>query len=620
MAARLSLVLSESNVNIINNTSVVTAKLYYYGNGASYNYNNPKGTITIDGTSYSFNHDFTKSTSAQLLATKSKTVTHNADGSKTVSVSAKFKTGVSLGTLSASATLELTTIPRVSTLTLDVDTVLADGESEVIATATKQSSSFTDILTVSLGDYSQEVESGVAFTIPEEWISAISGESATAKVKVETFNGTTSIGTKTADLTVNVPGSVVPVINDLNISEAVAAVTNAFGNRFVQNLSQLNISVDAEGVYGSTIKSYSIALDGVNYIQQAFTSNVIKTAGTLDIKVKVTDSRGRTTEDTFQVDIIEYVRPAITSMAYVHCDSDGSQNSNGNSTKVTIAGKVYSVEEQNIKALKLKYKTTADEVYTERVVVLSDWTFNVDVIISDTDPTVTYEYIAELTDKINVDSPETFRVTTGIVVISRKAGGTGVTFFGEAEEDGFIIKGKNPLLFKETEALEATKQHLGIGRVEDSGWIEATLEDPFVAYAENNEPCYRKVGNMVEIVGVVKPTATITSNATQHTIFTLPEGYRPVMNHSVVCQGSTMAVWLLTISAATGDVTLSRYRLGDAYANIGTTVWLPFQATFFASEGDEEETTLTATHDGAGNVTAYGITATHDGAGNVRIV
>ena len=33
-----------------------------------------------------------------------------------------------------------------------------------------------------------------------------------------------------------------------------------------------------------------------------------------------------------------------------------------------------------------------------------------------------------------------------------------------------------------------------------------------------------------------------------------------------------------------------------------------------------EETTLTATHDGAGNVTAYGIIATHDGAGNVRIV
>ena len=119
MAARLKLVLSESGISIPSNKSVVTAKLYYYGNGASYNYNNPEGTITIDGTKYDFDHDFTTSTSAQLLATKSKTVTHNADGSKTVSVSAKFKTGVSLGTLSASATLELTTIPRVSTLTLE---------------------------------------------------------------------------------------------------------------------------------------------------------------------------------------------------------------------------------------------------------------------------------------------------------------------------------------------------------------------------------------------------------------------------------------------------------------------------------------------------------------------
>ena len=114
MAARISMSISESSVNVANNTSVVTVKLYYYGNGVSWNSNGPSGSIVIDGTSYSFSHNFTTSSSAQLLATKSKTVTHNSNGAKTVSCSARFVTGVSLGTLTTSASKALTVIPRVS--------------------------------------------------------------------------------------------------------------------------------------------------------------------------------------------------------------------------------------------------------------------------------------------------------------------------------------------------------------------------------------------------------------------------------------------------------------------------------------------------------------------------
>ena len=433
--------ISAGTPSIPNNTTPVTVTVYANWRYGYYNKNNKSGTLKIDGTSYSFAAPFNTGVSSSgscTLYSKTVNVGHNSNGTKTLSVSASYVTGV-VGTVTGSASKVLTTIPRVSDLEIDIETVLADGVSKATATATKKATSFTDVLTVTLGDYSQEVESGVAFSIPMEWINAISGTSAVATVKVETFSGSTSIGTKTVNLTVTVPDTVVPVINNVGITEAVAAVTNAFGNRFVQNLSQLNVDVDASGVYGSTIKSYSTTLDGVNYIQQAFTSNVIKTAGTLDIKVKITDSRGRSAEETVTVDIVEYVKPTITSMVYIHCDSDGTQNSSGECTKVTIAGKVYPVEEQNTKALKLKYKSTAEEVYTERVVTLSDWTFSVDVIINDTDPTVTYEYIAELTDKINADSPETFRVTTGIVVLSRKAGGTGVTIGGEAERDGFVV-------------------------------------------------------------------------------------------------------------------------------------------------------------------------------------
>ena len=448
MAAYLKLVLSESDINTANNTSVVTAKLYYYGNGASYNYNNPSGTIKIDGTSYSFNHDFTTSSSAQLLATKSKTVTHNADGSKTVSVSASFKTGVSLGTLSTSASLKLTKIARTSTLSLNKTSVPADGSTTVIATATKQSSGFTDTITVTLGSYSQTVTSGTAFTIPKTWVNGISGTSATATVKVTTKSGSTTIGSNTKSLTITVPttSEFYPTINDVSISEAVASVTSAFGSLYVRNLSQLNVSVDASGAYSSTIKSYSTSVNGVTYSAQAFTSNALNVAGDITLTTTVTDSRGRTATTTETINVVDYAMPSITSMTYYPCDDDGNRDSNGTNTKVIIGYKVYPVNEQNTKSMKLSYKAMADENYTERTVTLTDWEGTVETIVSGTDSTVTYEYIAELTDKINVDNPEIFTVTTGLVTLSRLAGGKGVTLFEEATEEGFKVGGGQNLI------------------------------------------------------------------------------------------------------------------------------------------------------------------------------
>lgn len=63
-----------------------------------------------------------------------------------------------------------------------------------------------------------------------------------------------------------------------------------------------------------------------------------------------------------------------------------------------------------------------------------------------------------------------------------------------------------------------------IKKIKDTGWINATLTSDFKAYNNNNsnQPCYRKIGKIVEICGVVSPTASISANETK-TIFTLPE-------------------------------------------------------------------------------------------------
>ena len=61
----------------------------------------------------------------------------------------------------------------------------------------------------------------------------------------------------------------------------------------------------------------------------------------------------------------------------------------------------------------------------------------------------------------------------------------------------------------------------------DSGWITATLDNGYTA-ATGLAPAYRKIGNVVYIRGAVTKSSEISLNAS---IFTLPEGYRPLMAH-----------------------------------------------------------------------------------------
>ena len=437
MALSAWIELSCSLQNVAGNYSNVYVKFVAKTTNNTHNDNNKSGYINVNGSRYtSFTSKLPRS-STTVLWSGTITVYHNSNGAGSVSVSGGYAANVGgYSTITASNSLTLPTIPRVSDLSVNKSSVPADESTTVIATATKKSSSFTDTITVSLGSYSKAVTSGTAFTIPKTWINAISGTSATATVTVTTKSGSTTIGSKSVNLIVTVPDSVVPTVSSISASEAITAVTTAFGNWFVRSLSQLNVKVNAAGVYGSTIKSYAVTLDGVKYQSKEFQSNALNTAGSLDIVATVTDSRGRTATLTKNITVVDYSAPAITNMTYYPCDANGNRNPNGTNTKVIINGLVASVDGQNSRSLILKYKAMDATTYTALTLTTSSWSFEASTIVSGTDPTSTWEFIATLTDKIS--SIEN-RVVTGVPVISRLAGGKGVRLFGEAQNEGFWV-------------------------------------------------------------------------------------------------------------------------------------------------------------------------------------
>lgn len=107
---------SESSVSTANNTSKVTATVKLYNAYGSYSSGDAcPWYVIIDGTKVS-GTIYTWSGSPVTVGSASKVVTHNSNGSKSITISAYFDTaGTSTGTVTASGTATLTSIPRYAT-------------------------------------------------------------------------------------------------------------------------------------------------------------------------------------------------------------------------------------------------------------------------------------------------------------------------------------------------------------------------------------------------------------------------------------------------------------------------------------------------------------------------
>lgn len=109
----------------------------------------------------------------------------------------------------------------------------------------------------------------------------------------------------------------------------------------------------------------------------------------------------------------------------------------------------------------------------------------------------------------------------------------------------------------------------------DTGWQNLSINSPFAPYSPSGYLRWRRAGIAVELRGVITcNTAGHIEGYGARTIATLPTDARPSEAVHVICQGSEMGKWLLTVNPS-GVVGASRY---DTTQNAG--VWLPLQATW----------------------------------------
>ena len=424
-----------------NNTSSVTAKVQLVSTGSSYTINSTaskSGSLTINGTKYTFN--FTASLSGnqtKTLFTKTVTVAHNADGTKTCSFSATCGINVTLsgtyyGNVTASGSGTFDTIARASSISSVTSSVSVNGSNEVTVSISRKSSSFTHTVVFSFGSYSKTttgVGTSTTYAIPTSWLNAIpKATSGTAKVTVTTYSGSTKIGSAVSkNFTLTVPADVVPSISSVTVADTETATFSKFGN-MVQNKSKAKFTITAAGSLGSTITAYKTVFEGKTYTGATPTTSTITGSGSVSATITITDSRGRTAKTTKTWTVVAYSAPKIISFQGFRCLADGTENYEGVYLKASVNFSISPVNQKNTASYTVEYKLKTATTWTT-LTSGSVYALNQSIISASGFMSVdnSYDIRLSVTDYF-ATVRSTFEIPTAFTLLDFNASGRGIAF------------------------------------------------------------------------------------------------------------------------------------------------------------------------------------------------
>lgn len=441
--------------NVGANTSTVAVELGIRRLGSSgkyWNYEaNNVGTFQVDGRGVSvpwWSYDF-RNYSYLVIGQDTMTISHNADGSKTLYSQASISVGGGLlSNGSASGSKTLPTIPRATQPSVNVSR--QDFGKAVTISMPRASGNFTHKLWYRINSGSWvEIANGLGtsytWTLPLNEMNKIpNATTATVEIWVDTFNGGTNIGYKTTSFTGVVPGNIVPSVSSLTAKEYVADVNNKIGT-YVQGKSRITLTAGGgSGTYGSTISSWRISGHGINVNASSGTTSIVSISGSTTYTVTVTDSRGRTATKTISVSILPYSPPKISKFSAIRTNSTGTSVWNGTYVK--------SMWEVNVASLiNGSQKNTLTIYLDHRVNNASGWTnfktvTNGSTITSNTsstngtfDVTKGYEIRIRVVDVFGASNESIAQISSGTVALDIGTDNLGVGKFWE--RGGLDVKG-----------------------------------------------------------------------------------------------------------------------------------------------------------------------------------
>ena len=439
--------------NVSNNTSKITAVMYLV-QASSWSLSissRADNETTINGTEHTWTSPAISNgggKTTKLATVTSGNITHNADGTKSVTISATFNiratlSGTYRGTITASQTITLNTIPRATQPTLSSTSV--NMGSAVTISMPRASSAFTHDLAYSFngGSYvSIATGRGTShsWTVPDLADRITNATSGAVKIRCITKNGSTTVGTKTVNMTAKVPTSVVPTVDGVAVSEGTSGLAAQFG-AYVQGKSKLAVTVAASGAKGSSITAYSTTLAGKTYTGRTFTSPVLATKGSISLVTKVKDSRGRwSAAKTTTVTLQAYSTPLIQELRAFRVDSAGAADEQGEYLRLDYKYSVTSLNSKNTARAVIEYKRTTEDTWTQ---LATNTALSASTSIKPSTPTFSvdnqYDLRLTVTDWFGGNRSYMTTLPSGAVILDLLANGKGIALGKVAEAEGFDL-------------------------------------------------------------------------------------------------------------------------------------------------------------------------------------
>ncbi len=325
----------------------VTADLTLRVNGAT-NVEHPSINIGTSSSQFLYAHDYV--------------VPHNSDGTKTVNiqVSLNLNTG-GYGSSTVEFNLPLPTIARASDVGASTGTI----GSTMTINISRKNSDFKHTVKYNFGALSgtiaTNVDTSCSWTPPADLATAIpNNTSGIGGITVDTYSGSTIIGSKSAQLTLNVPASMTPTLGSITLTDSNMAVKNLLNttNTFAEIVSDIKVAFNsATGVQGSTVTGYHAEIVNKNQSTNSNNGNLgpMKWNGSAQVKAWVTDSRGRSSNVvTTNITVLEYFLPTLTFTAI-----RGDTNQSSDKIVVSRTAKIAPLRIGNTQknSFKLSFKT-----------------------------------------------------------------------------------------------------------------------------------------------------------------------------------------------------------------------------------------------------------------------
>lgn len=331
------IIVTENSYSVQNNTSSVTVKVQVWRTNQGYEtYGTGTCYVTIDGRNYSqtitTSQKFTYNSYTEVFS-KTLTIEHNANGSKTLYVSSYINHS-RFDSSAQGFNVNLTNIPRYATITSAPN--FTDEQSPTITYQNSAGNQVTSLqacisLTGSNDDipYRDISKTGTSYTFNFNndeiytLLNATSGKSRTVYFYIKTvLSGNTFYSNYAVTFSV-VNGN--PTITSISYRDTNSSITSITGNNqwIVRNKSTLRITLSGlSALKGATLSSATVNINGniqsFSGISGSTMASAILNYGTLNVssninaEITLTDSRGFKSTYTKAITVLDYESPYST--------------------------------------------------------------------------------------------------------------------------------------------------------------------------------------------------------------------------------------------------------------------------------------------------------------------